>query len=122
MKDINPGTGDSYPHYLTAVGSMLFFQATDGSNGYELWKSDGTSAGTVMVANINPGVASSSPARLTAVGNMLYFTASDSTSGNELWKSDGTSTGTVVVANINPQVPRLKLPRRNRSPAWPVIR
>ena len=62
-------------HYLTAVGNTLYFQADDGTNGYELWKSDGTASGTVMVKDINSGSGSSYPSYLTAVGNTLYFQA-----------------------------------------------
>ena len=40
---------------LTAVGSTLFFTAGDGTHGPELWKSDGTEAGTVLVKDIHPG-------------------------------------------------------------------
>ena len=36
----------SKPSQLTAVNGQLFFAATDGINGTELWKSDGTAAGT----------------------------------------------------------------------------
>ena len=44
----------SYPDDLTAVGGTLFFAADDGATGRELWKSDGTAAGTVLVKNISP--------------------------------------------------------------------
>ena len=40
------------PRYLTNVGGTLFFSANDGTNGGELWKSDGTAAGTVLVKDI----------------------------------------------------------------------
>ena len=43
------------PVRLTNVNGTLFFAADDGTNGKELWKSDGTAAGTVMVKDINPG-------------------------------------------------------------------
>ena len=46
------------PSYLTAVGNTLYFQAYDGTNGIELWKSDGTAAGTVMVKDIYSGSSS----------------------------------------------------------------
>jgi trimeric autotransporter adhesin len=46
------------------------------SNGYELWKSDGTANRTVMVKDIYSG-GSSSPSQLVAVGNTLYFRAND---------------------------------------------
>ena len=80
VKDINPNISygypvGSYPHYLTDVGGTLFFAANDGTNSLELWKSDGTEAGTVLVADINPGDDGSLPNHLTAVGGMLYFTA-----------------------------------------------
>ncbi|MBO0698525.1 MAG: hypothetical protein J2P46_09030, partial [Zavarzinella sp.] len=107
VADIYPGGSgvfvhSSSPRNLTAVGNTLFFTATDGTTGTELWKSDGTAAGTVLVKDIRPGSNSSNPAMLTAVGNTLYFTATDATTGTELWKSDGTAAGTVEVADLTP--------------------
>ena len=37
------------------VGKTLLFRASDGVSGAELWKTDGTEAGTVLVKDINPG-------------------------------------------------------------------
>ncbi|MFN5513829.1 MAG: ELWxxDGT repeat protein, partial [Cyanobacteriota bacterium] len=76
--------------------------ANDGVNGDELWKSDGTAAGTVLVKDIRPGSSSSYLRELTGVGNTLYFSANDGVNGDELWKSDGTAAGTVLVKDINP--------------------
>src|SRR5262249_45599516 len=87
---------------LTDVGGTLFFAAFDSVNGTELWKSDGTAAGTVLVKDINPGRSGSSPGNLTAVGGTLFFSAVTPETGNELWKSDGTAAGTVLVKDINP--------------------
>ncbi len=39
--------------FLTDVGGTLFFVADDGRTG-ELWRSDGTEAGTEMVKDIDP--------------------------------------------------------------------
>ena len=101
VKDINNGSGGSYPTDFTAIGNTLYFRANDGTNGYELWKSDGTPNGTMMVKDINNGSGGSYPYYLTAVGNTLYFEADDGTNGYELWKSDGTASGTVMVKDIN---------------------
>ncbi|HUR17947.1 MAG TPA: Ig-like domain-containing protein, partial [Acidimicrobiales bacterium] len=108
LRDINAGTGDSSPVRYTAVGNTVFFAATNGSvapaNGIELWKSDGTAEGTVLVKDINPGTASSNPDNLRALGNTLFFTATNGSltgaNGTELWKSDGTAEGTVLVKDI----------------------
>ena len=89
VKDIYSGSSWSAPQELTAVGNTLYFSAVDGTNGVELWKSDGTASGTVMVKDIYSGSTSSSPYYLTAVGNTLYFGANDGTNGDELWKCDG---------------------------------
>lgn len=66
----------------------------------ELWKSDGTNAGTVMVKDINPGTSSSSIGYITALEQQIYFVASNGSNGVELWKSDGTEAGTVMVKDI----------------------
>ena len=96
------GARGSDPHELTNVNGTLFFSANDGIHGTELWKSDGTIAGTSMVKDIRSGSGGSSPAFLTNVGGTLYFRAQDGINGDELWKSDGTEAGTVMVKDIRP--------------------
>ena len=73
---------------LTAVGSLLFFVSAN-----ELWRSDGTSAGTVKVAG-----AGAAPSSLTAFAGKLYFAASDDAHGSELWKAD--AAGASLVKDI----------------------
>src|SRR5205814_94197 len=53
MNDINPGPGGSSPFGFTISNNALYFSADDGTNGFELWKSDGTEAGTVRVKGIS---------------------------------------------------------------------
>src|SRR5262249_32228941 len=95
------------PDSLTNVNGTLYFADDNGSTGEELWKSDGTEAGTVLVRDIQPGPDGSSPTNLTNIGGTLFFTATRPHGGSgstsidyELWKSDGTSTGTVVVKQL----------------------
>jgi trimeric autotransporter adhesin len=102
VKGINPGAGGSSPGALTNFNGTLYFSANDGTHGFELWKSDGTAAGTMMVKDINPGAGGSSPGALTNFNGTLYFSANDGTHGFELWKSDGTAAGTTMVKDIAP--------------------
>lgn len=108
VKDINPGSGStllsSFTPAVAAVNNTLFFTAFDPINGVELWKSDGTEAGTVLVKDIRPGANpnNSFPDLLTVANGTLFFVANDGVSGPELWKSDGTAAGTVLVQNVNP--------------------
>ena len=107
VKDLVPGSnGSLIPFYSSAAGrwavagETLYFVSYSGlaqGSGMELWKSDGTAEGTVLVKDILPGAGSSAPEQLTAVGDNVYFTASDGVHGRELWTSDGTEAGTYMV-------------------------
>ena len=100
-----PNSGFS-PSKVSQIGSTFFFIGSDSTNGQELWKSDGTIAGTQLVKDINPG--SDSGLSTTTgwspfvIGNVLYFAADDGSTGPELWKSDGTAQGTELVLDIEP--------------------
>ncbi|MCM2278880.1 MAG: hypothetical protein NDJ89_12465 [Oligoflexia bacterium] len=100
IKDINPLTNQlgfnagSTPTSFTEVDGTIFFTADDGLRGRELWKTDGTEAGTLLVKDLLPGADSSSPLWLTSFNGLLLFTAYNASSKRELWKSDGTEAGT----------------------------
>ncbi len=101
LLDINtlPIAASSAPANFVTVGSTVFFTAFTSANGRELWKTDGTAAGTVLVKDIRAGYTSSNPAYMTEVGGVLFFRASNG-NGHELWKSDGTAAGTVMVKDL----------------------
>ena len=94
-------TGYSDPYYLLNINGTVYFSARSTQQRYELWKSDGTDAGTVLVKDINPGAAAPRRQLFTIVNGTLFFSADDGTNGWELWKSDGTDAGTVMVKDIN---------------------
>ncbi len=100
VKDIFLNTTSSDPKYLTNVNGTVFFSANDGQKGAELWKSDGTRAGTVIVKDIRAGLTGSNPKNLMNVNGVLYFTADNGINGVELWRSDGSVNGTVLVKDI----------------------
>lgn len=105
IKDVNPGTGDGFfgftsPKNLTNLNGVLYFSEENSVNGEELWQSDGTSMGTVMVKDINAGANGSTIEYMKNLNGTLYFSADDGTTGKELWKSDGTNAGTVLVSNL----------------------
>ena len=90
-------------HYSSTLDGVTYFAGKSPATGHELWKTDGTAAGTVMVADILPGSAGSNPTFFfgsTALG--LMFFQADGGQGSELWATDGTAAGTRLVKDINP--------------------
>ncbi len=91
VKDIRPGSEGSAIQDLgasAAFGGWLFFTADDGVHGQELWMTNGSEAGTQLVADIQPGSAGSAPQfghkPITATGTLFFF-ADDGVHGAEPW-------------------------------------
>jgi ELWxxDGT repeat protein len=100
--DIHPGAEGSFPGGFTRSGSVTYFVATDPTHGYELWRTDGTAAGTMLVKDVLAGPDGAAPRSLTDVGGTLFFLVSRPSLGHQLWRSDGTAAGTVQVAQLAP--------------------
>ncbi len=84
------------------VGSRFVFVAEGGEVGNELWRTDGTAAGTGLLADINAGPSGSNPTFLSVHDGWLYLAADDGIHGSELWRTDGTAAGTALLGDINP--------------------
>lgn len=69
------------------IDGALYFSAYDVAHGLELWRTDGTQAGTRLFSDLVPGPASSSPGQPVAAGSHLFFSVQDSIYGG-LWSLD----------------------------------
>ena len=107
VRDINSNSASSSISNITPAGDVIYFSATDGVHGQELWRSDGTTAGTFMVKDVNAsansasaGTLDSDPSNLSFSNGWLFFTARSTSSGeSSLWVTDGTVDGTRRVLN-----------------------
>jgi len=104
VADVNPGPQDSDPGGFAELNGEIFFSAAIQSNNFgspnkELWKTDGTASGTLLVKEIRSGPDGSNPGQFTNVNGTLFFVANDGIHGPELWKTDGTAVGTVAVTD-----------------------
>jgi len=100
VKDINPGAASSGSNTIVNVRGTLFFAANDGDHFRQLWKSDGTPAGTIPV---RPGAVThvdGRPGASAAVGDRLFFVAFH-TSTPVLWKSDGSASHTRPIRSFS---------------------
>jgi ELWxxDGT repeat protein len=105
VKDILPGELSSI-YSITKVKNTVFFVIDDNGiqpGGLELWRSDGTDEGTVMLEDY-PSPYYYSISNLTTVNDTLFFAACSSPfdidEGFDLWKSNGTMEGTTMVKEI----------------------
>jgi len=84
--------------------NVLYFLGSNDVKGEELWRTDGSTAGTYLVKDINIGVGSSSPNSFFELNGKLYFVADDGVHGKEIWVTDGTASGTKLVSSITSDV------------------
>ncbi|HEX3126474.1 MAG TPA: hypothetical protein VH394_04025, partial [Thermoanaerobaculia bacterium] len=102
VEDIHPGKSDTgaYPDEMWSFRGKVLFTAREPSSGTELWITDGTGAGTRLLADLFPGEDSSYPDILGEMGSLVFGVAGGdccSTSRSFLWRSDGTREGTFLL-------------------------
>ncbi|MCY1033957.1 hypothetical protein OV207_21060 [Corallococcus sp. BB11-1] len=104
VKDLTPGVEGSFLTHLTAVGNdVVFFrevfdEATSATR-FELWRSDGTDAGTVRLRDFGTTVdVSFLDAR---VGGALLFFVREQAGATSLWRTNGTASGTVRLRRLD---------------------
>ena len=99
VKDINPGSGHSYPYSFTILNNELYFIANNGVNGQELWKTDGTENGTMMVIDLYPGITGGINF-MYGYNGLIYMSASTENITLQLFVSNGTEEGTRLLKDI----------------------
>ncbi len=117
VKDINllPGeSADSAPDNFASLGPVALFSSDDGVTGRELWRSDGTAAGTWQVADVCKPDCSGNPYSYAVAGRNLFFYAVDGSSYYyaNLWVTDGTPGGTFPLLTgglVRPREARLAI-------------
>lgn len=104
LKDINPGTASSSPSSIgvptelerrfARIGNLALFGATSAAKGRELYRSNGTNAGTVLVKEFMPGTSNGLREVLASTDNYALLVAQDLIHGNSMWATNGTAGGT----------------------------
>ena len=90
---LNLGSDITEYHNNSILGNEMFFAGFTTANGYELWKSDGTVSGTVMVKDMTAGTGNTPMDGFTRLGSDVYFF----TGSGQLWRTNGTDAGTVNI-------------------------
>lgn len=97
-------------HAPCTVGDAVYFIAspgpTLGQSRFEVWRSDGTGAGTRRVTAIPWSDRRSSPGHFptetAATDRLFFFVINDGVGGDRLWVSDGTPGGTRELMQASP--------------------
>jgi len=88
-----PVTGPMQAAASAGAGTLIVFAGDDGTHGHEPFVSDGTVAGTYMLADLWPGNGSSSPSDFVRAGKTCFFVSEDLAHGRELFSVPLTTIG-----------------------------
>jgi|GEM_PF-3004213 len=101
LVDAQRGEEGSAPEHFAFLDGVAYFAADDTDVGVELWRSDGTPAGTEVVRDIYAHTSKdAAPHELVVMGNALYFAATGDESGcAELWKTHGDASTTTELSD-----------------------
>jgi ELWxxDGT repeat protein len=99
LKDLNPDS-DSNIQRMRVIGGMLYFAATDGTHGTQLWKIRPSLSDTPKPITRSFNTIDS--VHFAQVNGIIYFPADDGVHGTELWKIDPLTAATTLVKDITP--------------------
>lgn len=95
IKDITPGANSTNFAGGTVIDDLFYFVAGPPGSTKTLYRTDGTSAGTVALGGFRQIDA------IVSAGNQTFLAADNGSQfGMELWKTDGTAAGTLLVKDI----------------------
>ncbi len=105
VKDINSTPGqiqspNDFTGLFTKSGSLVYFPITNFS-GTELWRTDGTQAGTNMILDLNPGLSNGFNQSIAPFKGRTFFGGDNGITGFELWVTNGSASGTELIKDIN---------------------
>ena len=89
----------AYGSEIAEANDWVYFVADDATTGMELWKTDGTTTGTMLVSDLTPGGGDSDIRELTSTGGLVFFVhRANGSDADQLWRSDGTAGGTILLS------------------------
>lgn len=105
VADLNTGpAGDDLYERLSGVehDGVTYFSGSDPQHGTELWRTDGTAAGTYRLTDLCPGSCGSGASPLAFLAGSLLFVAGDGDRQGELWRTDGVPGHETLVKELCP--------------------
>ena len=108
LKDVFPGNNSGTIQNIVKTTNYSFFNEDDDDpdTDQSLFRTDGTTAGTIKLNLTYPGYISTKAEKLTALGNKVVFAGDNFAPGyGEIWASDGTQAGTIALERFTPTSP-----------------
>ncbi len=88
------------PRHLTLHAGEIYF-ITGSTGAIDLWRTDGTSGGTVTIARLSGVI---DVTRMVSAGTFVALTAGMESGGSAVWRTDGTAAGTLLLRDFDSQV------------------